>query len=235
MENNMATSERHGIISMLSELLEKVKHHDNIVDRINDKKDEIKEVKRQIAIPRKRFSFLHLFFGIIFIVIGWIILLTVFLVRRSKYKKLQAELAEKKAALMAELDILNAELDSYIADELNPYLSTIVPDRYPARYCMRADAIEHMLCLAIDLRGDTIKEIINLYEEECHRARVEGLLGGVIKSTKIAAANAARAADASEVAASNAAAAAIAAGAAATAASRPTEVDVRVENNITIS
>ena len=239
MENNVTACERHKIIDMLTVLLEKVNLHDGIVDRIDSKKREIKNVQKQIDVPRKRFGFFQMFFGIIFIVIGWIILLTVYLVRKNKYKKLQAELAEKKKKLTQELDEINAELDSYISAELEPYISTLLPDRFPARYCMNAVAIEHMLSLAIDLRGDTIKKIINLYEEECHRARVESLLGGVVKNVRATAIKMEQVARASEAAAASSAAAASAAVSAAAsaqmAASRPAEVDVTVENNITIS
>ncbi len=239
MENNAIITERHGIILMLSELLEKVKHHDGIVEKINKKKREIQKVQKKIDEPMKGFNGLQMFFGILFVVVGWIILLTVFLVRKNNYKKLQAELAKRKSELFAELEVIESELNAYDTDVLDPHVKTLLPDRFPARYCMNAVAIEHMLCLAIDLRGDTIKEIINLYEEECHRTRLEILLGGVAANTRAAAINTERAAQASEAAAANSAAAASAAISAAAsaqyAASHPAEVEVNVENNITIS
>lgn len=239
MVNSASVSERHGIITMLSELLEKVKHHDGIVKRVTDKQAEIDKIQKMIDKPMKKFSAIQLLLGVILVVIGWIILLVVHLVRKNNYKKLQAELASKKEKLQIEMSAIIAELNTYDNEELKPYIATIVPDRFPARYCMNAWAIEHMLNLAIDLRGDSIKEIINLHEEIRHRTKLELLLGGVASNAKAAAINSKRAAQAGEAAAISSAAAASAAASAAVsaqhAASRSTEVDVTVENNITIS
>ena len=48
MVNSASVSERHGIITMLSELLEKVKHHDGIVKRVTDKQAEIDKIQKMI-------------------------------------------------------------------------------------------------------------------------------------------------------------------------------------------
>lgn len=239
MDNCANVSERYGIIAMLSELLKRVKHHDSIVKKVTDKQAEIDKVQKMIDKPMKKFTAIQLILGILFVVIGWVILLVAYLMRKKKYKQLQAELVLKKGELQDEMTAIIAELTSYDNEELKPYIATLVPDRFPARYSMNAWAIEHMMNLAIDLRGDSIKEIINLHEEIRHRTKLELILGGVAANTKAAAINTKRAAEASEAAAASTAAAASAAASAAVsaqhAASRSTEVDVTVENNITIS
>lgn len=244
MENNAAVSERKGIIAMLQGLLEKVRKHNAIVAEAKRKQSEIDEVTREINKPMKKIHPILFIFLLLMMFIGWIILLIMTLVKKSKFKKLQAALNAKRDALQAELNEINARLSAYEAEVLNPYIESIVPDKFPARYCRSAYAIEKMMNLAIDLRGDTIKEIINLYEEINHRERLESVLARVASSTEATAYATARTAAASEraAAASEATAvntASIAVSSAATAAAtrrmaaNPTSVDVRVDNNIT--
>ena len=244
MENNAAVSERKGIIAMLQGLLEKVRKHNAIVAEAKRKQSEIDEVTREINKPMKKIHPILFIFLLLMIFIGWIILLVMTLLNKSKYKKLQAALNEKREALQAELNEINARLSAYEAEVLNPYIESIVPDKFPARYCRSAYAIEKMMNLAIDLRGDTIKEIINLYEEVNHRERLESVLARVASSTEATAYATARTAAASEraAAASEATAvntASIAVSSAATAAAtrrmaaNPTSVDVKVDNTIT--
>lgn len=244
MENNAQVSERKGIIAMLQGLLEKVRKHNAIVAEAKRKQSEIDEVIREINKPMKKINPILFVILLLMMFIGWLILLIMTLVKRSKYKKLQAALNAQKEALEAELNEIMGRLSAYEAEVLNPYIQSIVPDKFPARYCRNAYAIEKMLNLAIDLRGDTIKEIINLYEEINHRERLESVLAkvaGYTEATAIATARTAvaseRTAAASEATAANTAAIAVntAATAAATQymATHPTSVDVKVDNTIT--
>ncbi len=245
MENTAAVSERKGIIAMLSGLLEKVRKHDSLVSDANRKQREIDKVTAEINKPMKKMHPLLFIFLCLLLGAGWFILLIVTLVKKSKFKKLQAALKAQKEALEAEKQAILASLAAYDAEELNPYINSIVPEKFAARYCMNAYAIETMLTLATDLRADTIKEVINLYEEIAHRERLEYVLGQVAGNTEATARATARTALASEraAAASEATArnsAAIAANTAATAAATARmaansgRVDVRVDNNITI-
>jgi len=244
METTAKASERKGIIAMLSALLEKVRKHDAIVSEAKSKQREIDKVTAEINKPMKKIHPVLFIFLLLMMFIGWIILLVMTLVKKSKFKKLQAELMAQREALEAEKQAILDKLAAYDAEELEPYINSIVPDQFAARYCMNAYAIETMMNLAIDLRGDTIKEIINLYEEVSHRARLESALARVASSTEATAYATARTAAASEraAAASEATAvstASIAVSSAATAAAtrrmaaNPTSVDVKVDNTIT--
>ena len=177
MSENVNAIEKNVVKDMLFELLEKVNHHDGIVEKKNKKLKEIKAKQAEINVPRQKFKFVQKFFGVLLVVIGWIILLVVYLVRNNKYKKHQAKLAEELMKLQKELDVINSEYDNYVNKVLNPYIESIVPNKFPKRYSMNALAIEGMLCLLIDMRADTLKEAMNLYEECMHRVRIEALIG----------------------------------------------------------
>lgn len=204
MENqNEVVSVRHENMNMLAILLEKVKEYDGMVAAARKKKADIDEVDRQLAIPQKKIPLVWKIIGIIVIVIGWITLLVKWLRNRKEYKLRQAELSELRQRLQAEYEDMCAKIKQYETDVLNPSIAEYVPDRFPMRYAHSAYAIEFMLNLMTDLRADTIKEAINLYEQEMHCARIEKALRGIFEGTWATVQNTARAALAQEATARN--------------------------------
>ena len=77
-------------------------------------------------------------------------------------------------------------------------VEVLVPDRFPWAYATNANAIEIMRDMMVNLRADTIKEAINLYEEFAFRVRLENMVGSVVSNTASAAVSAARSAAANE-------------------------------------
>ena len=107
---------------------------------------------------------------------------------------------------------------------MKAYIDTIVPHRFPAQYATNAYALENMITFLVNMRADTIKETVNLYEDMIFHINMENILTNIAHSTESTARSSARSAAATERSAaanerSAAANEAAAAAAAATAAS----------------
>lgn len=159
-------------------------------------------------------------FFLLFTLVG-VGILALTIVRTQKRKTAwRAFLASCQEQLnIAKEDLAKAEADvaEYRERVLNPYLALIVPDRFPAVYSMNIEAVEVMLAMLVNLRGNTMKEAINLYEEAVFRTATRNMMVNMQNSLASTARSAARSAIANEAAAVSAAA--TAASAAATAAS----------------
>ena len=159
-------------------------------------------------------------FFLLLTAVGAVILALTIVKAHNGKAKWQAFLASCQEQLnTAKEDLAKAEADvaKYREQVLNPYLALIVPDRFPAVYSMNIEAVEVMLAMLVNLRGDTMKEAINLYEEAAFRTATGNMMANMQSSLASSARSAARSAAANEAAAVSAAA--TAASAAATAAS----------------
>ncbi len=100
---------------------------------------------------------------------------------------------EKEKAEKAQRDI-----DNYWANSALPYISSIIPDRFPIAHVLDYNTVCGMLYIMENLRADTVKEAINLYDELSHRARVEASFSSMEASLYETARNSARYAAAAE-------------------------------------
>lgn len=137
--------------------------------------------------------------------------------RKTAWRALLASCQEQLNTAREDLAKAEADVAQYREKVLNPYLALIVPDRFPAVYSMNIEAVEVMLAMLVNLRGNTMKEAINLYEEAVFRTATRNMMANMQSSLASSARSAARSAAANEAAAVSAAA--TAASAAATAAS----------------
>ena len=229
MENKeLLAAERHSNIEMLSTLLEKVKTHDALVAKREALRQRLNDLDRKLATPAPKLKVaLIIIFAIIAIalyfvltdfvipvavlVVGLIIALVPFFVKKSQWKKFIAATQAERDATQIEFDEAVKALQEYLDNELNPYLETIIPERFSAVYCMNAAAIEAMLYLLVNLRADTIKETINLYETLIFRGNLEAALAEIKRYSASTARSAERSAAANEKAAASAAVTAAAA------------------------
>lgn len=229
MENKeLLAAERHSNIEMLSTLLEKVKTHDSLVAKREALRQRLNDLDRKLATPAPKLKVaLIIIFAIIAVslyfvltdfvipvavlVVGLIIALVPFFVKKSQWKKFIAATQAERDATQIEFDEAVKALQEYLDNELNPYLETIIPESFSAVYCMNAAAIEAMLYLLVNLRADTIKETINLYETLIFRGNLEAALAEIKRYSASTARSAERSAAANEKAAASAAVTAAAA------------------------
>ncbi len=219
MENtNVIAAERHENMNMLSILLEKVQEYDGMVANAKAKQEEIARIDRKLAVPQKTIPLITKIIYIILIGIGWLMLLITYLMNRSAYRKKQEELHGIRSRLQAEYETLRAQIEQYKNDVLDPSIAEYVPERFPKKYAYDAYAIQYMLEAMIDLRADTIKEVINLYAEDMRGYYIMNRLEDISSYTKATAQSTARAALAQEQTAANTAVIAANTGVTATAA-----------------
>ena len=116
-------------------------------------------------------------------------------------------------------------IDDYWANYALPFISSIIPDRFPVAHVLDYNTVCGMLYVMDNLRADTIKEAINLYDELCYRSSMRASFKNMESSLYETARNSARYAAAAErSAAANERAAASAALTAASAASMASSV-----------
>ena len=223
MENKeFLAAERHSNIEMLSTLLEKVKIYDALVAKREALRQRLQNLDQKLATPAPKLKVLlivifaiiavALYFvlkdfvvPVITLVVGLVIAIVPFVVKKNKWKKFIAETQAERDATQIEFDEAVKAVQEYLDTELNPYLETIIPERFSAVYCMNAAAIEAMLYLLVNLRADTIKETINLYETLIFRGNLEANLNEIKRYTASTARSAERSAVANEKAAASAA------------------------------
>ena len=162
-----------------------------------------------------------MFYASLVIGIGLIVLAIVLKVKANK--KWQAFIDETNAQLKTEEEnAVNAQkdIDDYWNTHVTPFVEEIVPDLFPASHVFNYNAVCGILDIMTNLRADTIKEAVNLYEELMFRGRMQNAFKHMEASLAETARNSARTAEAAErSAAANESAAASAALTAASAAS----------------
>lgn len=140
--------------------------------------------------------------------VGVALVIVVIVLKVLGNKKWNAFLAETQAKLKAaeaEAEVAQNNIDEYWSNVVAPYINEIVPARFPAAYVINYYAVSDMLWLMENMRADTIKEAINLYEECVHRKAVENALNSAARNAARSAAAAERSAAANERAADAAA------------------------------
>lgn len=162
-----------------------------------------------------------LFFGSLAIGAIFVILAIVLKVlANKKWEEFIAGINEQIAK--EELNAAEAQknIDDYWRDHAEPFIKSIIPDRFPKDHVLEYETVCGMLRLMENLRADTVKEAINLYDESCFRANMRAAFKSMESSLYSAARSAERTARASErSAAANESAAASAAVTAASAVS----------------
>ena len=201
-------AERHSNIAMLSELLEASLGYDKRAQDCAAKKAEIDRLDRELKKQRpKKFQprWLFILLGIITFGIGLIFMLIVTILDKKKWEKRNEALRAERERAKKIFEEACAELERYDNEEFKPAIAKYVPENFAGCYARSSFALQYMLNLCTNLRADTIREIINLFEESMHRARVEKALSSLTNLSVSIAKNTARTAEASESAASYAA------------------------------
>lgn len=188
-EREIAGAERHENIKMLADLLEKLQEYNRKIADRNRKKVAMEAAEAALASAKPKMTrgaFIGriimlaliaaaalLVFGsdltVALIAVAVVILLIVLTTRKYRrctreFEKLLEDLREQLADAKAAYEQACTAVNDYFEWTLKPYIQEIVPERFPEVYVMDVYAVEQMLNLLINLRADTIKEVINLYE-----------------------------------------------------------------------
>ncbi len=233
---------RHQDCEMLTTLRdhlgENIRLH-NILSRINA---EINRLKNVLQTPKPKFKFLLVLIGLIIAVVGMLLssdrlpavfytsllvgvgmIILAIVLKVLGNKKWQAMIDETNEKLRTEEEKAQQaqnDIDEYWENHALPFISSIIPDRFPVAHVLDYNTVCGMLYIMDNLRADTIKEAINLYDELCFRANMKASFQSMESSLYETARNSARYAAAAErSAAANERAAASAALTAASAAS----------------
>ncbi len=214
--------ERHDNISMLSELLEKVREYNQLTNIRDAKKAKVNQLEQQLRTPAPVFKFnlIKLILCVITFGIGLIVMIVLHALAKNKWKNMIADTEIALRQARKELATAEQIAQDYYNEKLKSYIDTIVPHRFPAQYATNAYALENMITFLNNMRADTIKETVNLYEDMIFHINMENILTDIAHSTASTAQSSARSAAASErSAAANEAAAVAAASTAASMAS----------------
>ena len=257
--NEAVTYLRHQDCAMVSTLRDHLKENirlHNILDKINA---EIARLKKLLKTPKPKFKVMlvivaaiiaiggmllgsdrntTLFYGALGIGAALVILAIILKVNANK--KWQAFIDETNAQLAVEEEnAINAQkdIDEYWNGQVQPFIEAIVPDLFPASHVLNYNAVCGILDIMTNLRADTVKEAVNLYEEILFRGRMQNAFKHMESSLAETARNSARTAQAAERSAvaneSAAASAALTAASAASmarSASRAADASVRASN-----
>ncbi len=243
------------LTTLRDHLGENIRLH-NVLNRINA---EIARLKKLLNTPKPKFKFVlvilalvvavggmmlgsdrskALFYGALLAGVGLIVLAVVLKVLGNK--KWQKFIDETKEAIKKQEE--NAEkaqndIDDYWNNHALPFISEIIPDRFPVAHVLDYNTVCGMLYVMDNLRADTIKEAINLYDELCFRSRMQASFKSMESSLYETARNSARyaaaaerSAEANERAAASAALTAASAASVAASASRAADASVRASN-----
>lgn len=240
--NEAVTYLRHQNCEMVTtlrdHLAENIRLH-RILDKINA---EIARLKKLLKTPKPKFKVGLVILGAIIAIAGMLLFsdrsmagfygslavgvaLTVLAIvlKVNANKKWQAFIDETNAQLQTEEEnaaTAQKNIDDYWTNHVMPYVEAIVPDLFPASHVLNYNAVCGVLDIMTNLRADTVKEAVNLYEENLFRNRMQNAFKHMEASLAETARNSARTADAAErSAAANESAAASAALTAASAAS----------------
>lgn len=79
------------------------------------------------------------------------------------------------------------EIKKHWDETVQAYLNEVTTERFPLAYAKNYAAVSEMLDLMNNLRADTIKEAINLYEENCYRAQMGAAFGNIASTMALSA------------------------------------------------
>ena len=204
------------LTTLRDHLGENIRLH-NVLARIND---EIARLKNLLKTPKPKFKIALVLVGIVVAIAGMmlssdkskagyygslaigvaLIILAIVLkvLGDKKWKKfiedVQAKITiQKEKAANAQKDI-----DDYWENHALPYIASIIPDRFPVAHVLDYNTVCGMLYVMDNLRADTIKEAINLYDELCFRSSMRASFKSMESSLYETARNSARYAAAAE-------------------------------------
>ena len=192
------------MLARLKEILaENIRLH-GILDEI---KAKIAEIKRKLKTPAPKIKKFPLVLGILLILSGafiivlsslmetevstlpiillitGVLLLTLAIVLKivgvKKWKAFLADLEVQLARAESEAAVAQNNIDEHWENEAKPYILTLIPDRVPQSYVLNYCAISDMLWLMENLRADTVKEAVNLYEELLFREAMKEIASRV--------------------------------------------------------
>ena len=190
---------------------------------LNEINERIAKLQKMMKRPQPKMKWPLLFAGLICILLGIILMgnlgdlamvvlgvgailaiiaIVLKVVAVKKWKEFLAETQAKLNAAFDEQKIAQGNIDEHWNNSVMPYINEIVPNRFPIAYVIDYKAVSEVLWLMSNMRADTIKEALNLYEEGEHRDRVEAALNSAARSAARSAAAAERSAAANERAAS---------------------------------
>lgn len=234
-EKEIASSERHENIEMLTGLLEKLQEYNRKIADRNKKRAAMKAAEAELAGVKTKMTrgaligriiLLALIavvalivsdfdLGTALIVLAILSLLILLWVRKYRRctREFEAQLEhfrEQLANAKAAYEQACTAVQDYFDWTLKPYIQEIVPERFPEVYVMDVYAVEQMLNLLINLRADSIKEVINLYEYIRYQnnmdhslSYIKGKVDSIANSSARSAAASERTAAASEITAVN--------------------------------
>ncbi len=230
--------------AMLTTLRDHLGENIRLHNILNGIKAEINRLKKILQTPKPKLKLTLLLVGLliaiggsalstkvlrsssllpIFLVVGIALVAVAIALKVIGNKKWQALMDETNEKLRVEeqkAEEAQKDIDEYWENHALPFISSIIPDRFPVAHVLDYNTVCGMLYVMDNLRADTVKEAINLYDELCFRANMKASFQSMESSLYETARNSARYAAAAErSAAANERAAASAALTAASAAS----------------
>ena len=235
--------------AMLTTLRDHLGENIRLHNILSDIRDEIARLRKLLTTPKPRFkiwifliglllagggaflfrgegkeSFLYASIGVGSVLIILSIVLKV--LANKKWQRFIDSTTEQLIEKEKEAEKAQEAIDHYWETQALPYISSIIPDRFPVAHVLDYNTVCGMLYVMDNLRADTVKEAINLYDELCFRANMTASFQNMEASLYETARNSARYAAAAErSAAANERAAASAALTAASAASMAASVE----------
>ena len=245
------------LTTLRDHLGENIRLH-NVLDRI---KAEIARLKKLLETPKPKFKFLlvlialivavggmmlgtdrstALFYGALIIGVGLIVLAIVLKVLgNKKWQKFIDETLDAIKLQEENAEKAQQDIDNYWNDKALPFIASIIPDRFPVAHVLDYNTVCGMLYVMDNLRADSIKEAINLYDELCFRSRMQASFKSMESSLYETARNSARyaaaaerSAEANERAAASAALTAASAASIAANVSRAADASVNASNAV---
>lgn len=150
------------------------------------------------------FSSINAFWGVIWVIVC-VISAIVLIVSFSTIPKRKREIEDNKQQILVidyNLQQLAQELNQFLSSEKHKYNYLMYCTLFPNRDASEKD-IENIINLMKSSRADSFKEALNLYDEQCHRERMERLASvQVLYAYETAQSSASAAVSAAEAAAS---------------------------------
>ena len=225
-------------------------------------KAEIARLKALLNTPKPKLKILLIIFGVVIAVggmllfsgddkksffyaslaVGAVLVILAIVLKVLGNKKWEEYILSIKEKIVEE-EVKAAEaqknIDDYWRTYAEPFIASIIPDKFPKAYVLKYDTVCGMLDLMENLRADTVKEAINLYEEICFRSgmrssfrHMETSLNDAARSAERSANAAERSASANELAAASAASMAVSAARAARASEKASRASVEASRAV---
>lgn len=211
---------RHQDCAMLTTLRDHLGENIRLHNVLRKIKDEIARLKNLLKTPKPKFKIGLVFLGIIIAIVGMMLgsdrnaglyygalvvgialIILAIVLKVTGNKKWQAFIDDVNVQItIQEEKAVNAQndIDDYWQNNALPYITSIVPDRFPVAHVLDYNTVCGMLYVMDNLRADTVKEAINLYDELCFRSNMRASFKSMESSLYETARNSARYAAAAE-------------------------------------